>query len=162
MRTRGRLCDEATLLFRTRAKHCAGHEVRGLGCFFAVELVKDPFTREALVPFNAAGDAAKPMVEVVNACKSRGLWPFAHFNRLHMAPPLIVSVVPSATPMYETLPMVAAPIATVPLLDRKLSPALTPARKSQLLRDSTKALLESPRMSKIPPEMMTFPFTVVV
>ena len=24
------------------------------------------------------GDAAKPMVEVVNACKSRGLWPFAH------------------------------------------------------------------------------------
>jgi taurine--2-oxoglutarate transaminase len=31
------------------------------------------------------------MVEVVNACKSRGLWPFAHFNRIHMAPPLIVT-----------------------------------------------------------------------
>ena len=73
------------------ARHDSVGEVRGLGCFFAVELVRDPATREGLVPFNAAGDAAKPMVEVVNACKSRGLWPFAHFNRIHMAPPIIVT-----------------------------------------------------------------------
>jgi taurine--2-oxoglutarate transaminase len=73
------------------ARHESVGEVRGLGCFFAVELVRDPVTREGLVPFNASGDAAKPMVEVVNACKSRGLWPFAHFNRIHMAPPLIVT-----------------------------------------------------------------------
>jgi len=72
-------------------RHASVGEVRGLGCFFAVELVKDPATREGLVPFNASGDTAKPMVAVVNACKSRGLWPFAHFNRLHMAPPLIVT-----------------------------------------------------------------------
>jgi taurine---2-oxoglutarate transaminase len=72
-------------------QHDSVGEVRGLGCFFAVELVRDPVTREGLVPFNASGDAAKPMVEVVNACKSRGLWPFAHFNRIHMAPPLIVT-----------------------------------------------------------------------
>ncbi|MEQ1787322.1 MAG: aspartate aminotransferase family protein [Acidimicrobiales bacterium] len=73
------------------ARHASVGEVRGLGCFFALELVKDPVTREGLVPFNASGDSAKPMVEVVNACKSRGLWPFAHFNRIHMAPPLIVT-----------------------------------------------------------------------
>ncbi len=73
------------------ARHDSVGEVRGLGCFFAVELVRDPATREGLVPFNAAGDAAKPMVEVMNACKSRGLWPFAHFNRIHMAPPIIVT-----------------------------------------------------------------------
>jgi taurine--2-oxoglutarate transaminase len=72
-------------------RHESVGEVRGLGCFFALELVKNPGTREGLVPFNAAGDAAKPMVEVMNACKSRGLWPFAHFNRIHMAPPLIVT-----------------------------------------------------------------------
>ncbi len=72
-------------------RHPSVGEVRGRGCFFAVELVKDPHTREGLVPFNASGEAAKPMVEVVNACKSAGLWPFAHFNRIHMAPPLIVS-----------------------------------------------------------------------
>jgi taurine--2-oxoglutarate transaminase len=73
------------------ARHESVGEVRGLGCFFAVELVRDPETREGLVPFNASGDAAKPMVEVVNACKSRGLWPFAHFNRVQLAPPLIVT-----------------------------------------------------------------------
>jgi len=72
-------------------RHPSVGEVRGLGCFFAVELVRDQETREMLVPFNASGDAAKPMVEVVGACKQRGLWPFAHFNRLHLAPPLIVT-----------------------------------------------------------------------
>jgi taurine--2-oxoglutarate transaminase len=72
-------------------RHASVGEVRGLGCFYALELVRNPATREGLVPFNASGDAAKPMVEVVNACKSRGLWPFAHFNRIHMAPPLIVT-----------------------------------------------------------------------
>ncbi len=72
-------------------RHPSVGEVRGMGCFFALELVRDQDTREGLVPFNASGVAAKPMVEVVNACKSRGLWPFAHFNRIHMAPPLIVT-----------------------------------------------------------------------
>ena len=78
-------------LVEVGARHQSVGEVRGLGCFFAVELVRDRETREGLVPFNASGDAAKPMVELVNACKSRGLWPFAHFNRIHLAPPLIVT-----------------------------------------------------------------------
>jgi taurine--2-oxoglutarate transaminase len=72
-------------------RHPSVGEVRGMGCFYAVELVKDRTTREMFVPFNASGDAAKPMLEVVGACKQRGLWPFAHFNRIHMAPPLIVT-----------------------------------------------------------------------
>ncbi len=72
-------------------RHRSVGEVRGLGCFFAVELVRDQATREMFVPFNASGEAAKPMVEVVKACKERGLWPFAHFNRIHLAPPLIVT-----------------------------------------------------------------------
>jgi taurine--2-oxoglutarate transaminase len=73
------------------SKHPSVGEVRGMGCFFAVELVKDQATREMFVPFNATGDAAAPMMEVVAACKAGGLWPFAHFNRIHMAPPLIVT-----------------------------------------------------------------------
>ncbi|MFL6204362.1 MAG: aspartate aminotransferase family protein [Acidimicrobiales bacterium] len=72
-------------------RHACVGEVRGLGCFFAVELVRDQHTREGLVPFNAAGDAAKPMAEVVAACKRGGLWPLPVGNRLHMAPPLIVT-----------------------------------------------------------------------
>ena len=72
-------------------RHVSVGEARGLGCFFAVELVRDPATREGLVPFNAAGDAAKPMVEVVAACKRGGLWPLPVGNRLHLAPPLVVT-----------------------------------------------------------------------
>ncbi len=73
------------------AKHPSVGEVRGLGCFWAIELVRDPATREMLVPYNATGADAAPMVEVVGACKAEGLWPFAHFNRLHVAPPLVIS-----------------------------------------------------------------------
>lgn len=72
-------------------KHPSVGEVRGVGLFWAIELVKDRETREPLVPFNAAGDAAAPFNAVVAACKSRGLWPFAAGNRLQIAPPLIIS-----------------------------------------------------------------------
>ncbi len=72
-------------------KHPSVGEVRGLGCFWAVELVKDTVTREPLVPFNAAGPDAAPIVEVMNACKAEGVWPFSHFNRIHMCPPLVVT-----------------------------------------------------------------------
>ena len=44
------------------------------------------------MPYNAAGAAAAPMVELAAACKARGLWPFTHFNRLHVVPPLVISV----------------------------------------------------------------------
>ena len=62
-------------------------EVRGLGVFWAIELVRDRATREPLVPFNASGAGAGPMAELVSACKARGLWPFTHFNRIHVVPP---------------------------------------------------------------------------
>ena len=71
-------------------RHPSVGEVRGLGCFFAIELVRDKSTREQLVPFNAAGADAAPMNELMAACKARGVWPFAHFNRLHVAPPLVI------------------------------------------------------------------------
>ncbi len=55
--------------------------------FWAIELVTNRETREPLVPFNAAGADAKPMAELAAACKAKGLWPFTHFNRLHVVPP---------------------------------------------------------------------------
>ena len=73
------------------AEHPSVGEVRGIGCFWAVELVRDPATREPLVPYNAAGASAAPMAELVAACKAGGLWPFTHFNRLHVVPPLVIS-----------------------------------------------------------------------
>ena len=68
-------------------RHPSVGEVRGLGVFWALELVRNRDTREPLVPYNAAGADAKPMAEFAAACKQRGLWPFTHFNRTHVVPP---------------------------------------------------------------------------
>ena len=72
-------------------KHPSVGEVRGLGTFWALELVRDRATREPLVPYNAAGADAKPMNDIAAACKAKGVWPFTHFNRVHVVPPLIIS-----------------------------------------------------------------------
>lgn len=72
-------------------RHPSVGEVRGLGVFWAIELVRNQATREPLVPYNATGPANLPMVELMSACKERGLWPFMHFNRLHVVPPLTIS-----------------------------------------------------------------------
>jgi taurine---2-oxoglutarate transaminase len=68
-------------------RHPSVGEVRGLGAFWALELVRDRETREPLVPFNAGGADAKAMNDFAGACKERGLWPFTHFNRTHVVPP---------------------------------------------------------------------------
>jgi len=68
-------------------RHPSIGEVRGLGAFWALELVRDRETREPLVPFNAGGADATPMNDFAGACKERGLWPFTHFNRTHVVPP---------------------------------------------------------------------------
>jgi len=78
-------------LAKIAAKHPSVGEVRGLGVFWAIELVKNRTTREPLVPFNASGAAAKPMVELMGACKANGVWPFAHFNRLQVTPPCTIA-----------------------------------------------------------------------
>ncbi|MEK7422389.1 MAG: aspartate aminotransferase family protein [Actinomycetota bacterium] len=74
-------------LEKLKSKHPSVGDVRGLGAFWAIELVRNRETREPLVPFNAAGPAAKPMADLAAACKAAGLWPFTHFNRLHVVPP---------------------------------------------------------------------------
>jgi taurine--2-oxoglutarate transaminase len=79
-------------LDKIASRHPSVGEVRGLGVFWAIELVRDRTTREPLVPFNAAGPDAAPMGAVAVACKERGLWPFTHFNRVHVVPPCTTGV----------------------------------------------------------------------
>ncbi len=74
-----------------KAKHPSVGDVRGIGAFWAIELIRNTETREMFVPFNASGDAAKPMLEVVAECKANGVWPFVHFNRIQVTPPLNTS-----------------------------------------------------------------------
>jgi len=69
-------------------RHPSVGEVRGLGVFWAVELVSDPATREPLAPY---GGSSPAMNAVVAECKSGGLLPFANFNRIHVCPPCNVT-----------------------------------------------------------------------
>jgi taurine--2-oxoglutarate transaminase len=73
------------------SRHRSVGEVRGMGFFWAVELVRDQATREPLIPFAAAGAAAEPMRQVTAAAKDHGLWPFVVANRVQVAPPLTTS-----------------------------------------------------------------------
>jgi taurine---2-oxoglutarate transaminase len=69
-------------------RHPVIGEVRGMGVFWALDLVKDRATREPLAPYGGTSDA---MNELVAACKQRGLLPFTNFNRLHVVPPCTVT-----------------------------------------------------------------------
>ncbi|MBW5482225.1 aminotransferase class III-fold pyridoxal phosphate-dependent enzyme [Streptomyces bambusae] len=73
------------------ARHPSVGEVRGLGTFWALELVRDPGTREPLVPYAAAGAANAPMAAFADACKKGGLWPLTAGNRIHIAPPCTIA-----------------------------------------------------------------------
>jgi taurine---2-oxoglutarate transaminase len=72
-------------------RHPSVGEVRGLGVFWALDLVRDEETREPLVPYNASGADNKPMADFAAACKRGGLWPFVNMNRTHVVPPCTVS-----------------------------------------------------------------------
>lgn len=68
------------------ANHPSVGEVRGLGAFWALELVRNKETREPLVPYNATGAANAPMAAFGAAAKKHGLWPFINMNRTHAVP----------------------------------------------------------------------------
>src|SRR5438876_9302664 len=74
-----------------RDKHPSIGEVRGLGCFWGVELVKSRETREPFVPFNASGEAFAPMARVSKAALDRGLYLMTHWNVIMVCPPLTIT-----------------------------------------------------------------------
>ena len=65
-------------LQKLRDKHPSVGEVRGLGVFWAIELVRNRDTRQPLVPFNATGADAKPMVELASGLQKA--WPMAIYS----------------------------------------------------------------------------------
>jgi taurine--2-oxoglutarate transaminase len=73
------------------AKHPSIGEVRGLGCFWGLELVTSRQTREPLVPFNGAGEAAAPMTRLAKAALERGLNLMTHWNVIMICPPLTIT-----------------------------------------------------------------------
>jgi taurine--2-oxoglutarate transaminase len=76
---------------KLQARHPSIGEVRGVGLFWMLELVRDRETREMLVPYAASGEAALPMARVTKAALERGLYLFTHFNRVGITPPLTIT-----------------------------------------------------------------------
>lgn len=72
-------------------RHPSIGDVRGLGMFNGIELVKNRETREPLVPFGAKGDAAQPMGKMMAAAMSKGLYLSSYNNIIRLTPPLNIS-----------------------------------------------------------------------
>jgi taurine--2-oxoglutarate transaminase len=81
----------AEKLRELQGKHPSIGDVRGLGCFWGIELVKDRETREPLVPFNASGEAFAPVARVSKAALERGLYVMTHWNVIMVCPPLTIT-----------------------------------------------------------------------
>jgi len=67
-------------------KHRVVGEARGVGAFFALELVKDRATKEPLVPWH--GDGPGIMKNLYVELRKRGVYTFGKFNCVMVAPPL--------------------------------------------------------------------------
>ena len=72
-----------------KSKHKSVGDVRYIGLFGGVELVKDRATREPLVPWGQ--DPAGVMSAIVKELKSRGFVTYSHENVIIVAPPLIIT-----------------------------------------------------------------------
>jgi taurine--2-oxoglutarate transaminase len=81
----------AEKLRELQEKHPSIGDVRGLGCFWGIELVKDRETREPLVPFNASGEAFAPVARVSKAALELGLYLMTHWNVIMVCPPLTIT-----------------------------------------------------------------------
>jgi taurine--2-oxoglutarate transaminase len=81
----------AEKLRELQEKHSSIGDVRGLGCFWGIELVKNRETREPLVPFNAAGEASAPVARLSKAALERGLYLMTHWNVIMVCPPLTIT-----------------------------------------------------------------------
>jgi taurine--2-oxoglutarate transaminase len=78
-------------LGRLAERHPSIGDVRGLGCFWGIELVKNRETKEMLVPFNAAGEAAAPVARLAKAALERGVYLMTHWNVIMVVPPLTIT-----------------------------------------------------------------------
>ena len=68
---------------------CAG-DVRYIGLFSCVELVKDKETKEALVSYGQ--DPEGIMGKIIGKLKERGFMTYSHENMIFICPPLIITV----------------------------------------------------------------------
>ena len=74
-----------------KSRHPSIGDVRGLGLFWVIELVKDRDTREPLVPWNAKPADLGPMPALSRHLRQRGLYTFVKWNWIFVVPPLCIN-----------------------------------------------------------------------
>jgi taurine---2-oxoglutarate transaminase len=72
-------------------KHTTIGDVRCIGLFSVIELVKDRTTKEPLVPWNAKPDEMGVMARVPGALRERGMYTFVKWNWIFAVPPLCIN-----------------------------------------------------------------------
>lgn len=72
-----------------KEKHSSVGDVRYIGLFSAVELVKDKVTKEPLVPYGR--DPEETMGKIIGLLRQEGFMTYFHENMIFVCPPLIIS-----------------------------------------------------------------------
>lgn len=80
------------LLEDIKSKHACVGDVRYIGLFSSIELVKDKETREPLVPYGK--DPEGKMGKIIGALKEKGFMTYSHENMIFVSPPLIITEAP--------------------------------------------------------------------
>lgn len=77
------------LLEGLKAKHIAIGDVRYIGLFSSIELVKDRETKEPLVPYGKDPDGT--MKKIIGKLAAKGFMTYSHENMIFVSPPLIIT-----------------------------------------------------------------------
>lgn len=78
-------------LNRLKERHPSVGDVRAIGLFSLVELVKNRTTREPLVPFNPRPDELGPIPQLNAFFREHGLFTFVRWNTFFINPPLCIT-----------------------------------------------------------------------
>ena len=76
------------LLADLKEKHPSIGDVRSIGLFGIIELVKDRETREPMAPFNGSSPEMKALEAYIS---DQGVFLYVHWNTILIIPPLIIS-----------------------------------------------------------------------
>jgi taurine--2-oxoglutarate transaminase len=74
-----------------KEKHPSVGDVRCIGLFSVIELVKDRETKEPLAPWNAKQDEMGVMAQVQGELRERGMYTFSKWNWIFAIPPLSIN-----------------------------------------------------------------------
>ncbi|MCR4405346.1 MAG: aminotransferase class III-fold pyridoxal phosphate-dependent enzyme [Anaerolineae bacterium] len=88
-RAMGRVLGEE--LEAMKARHPSVGDVRYIGLFSVIEVVKDKETKEPMAPWNARPSEMGAMAEVSKFLRDNGLYTFVRWNWIFVVPPLCIT-----------------------------------------------------------------------